>query len=153
METLVEKRSRLKGVLRKKHVADAVTFLASDESEFVTGLDLAVDGVYYLHYRTSAYARGVAQGILTQGRAKLAETLCISCILILRIFIKGNAKHVSLRCSRRGPGQVTGKLHSLFVRSARRRVQQSRHRNSRKATRYRLGQDLRRERKRHGSMC
>ncbi|KAF3437711.1 hypothetical protein FNV43_RR20467 [Rhamnella rubrinervis] len=46
METLVEKRSRLKGVLRKKHVADAVTFLASDESEFVTGLDLAVDGVY-----------------------------------------------------------------------------------------------------------
>ncbi|XP_048330094.2 (+)-cis,trans-nepetalactol synthase NEPS2-like [Ziziphus jujuba] len=44
MEKMVEKFSMLKGMLREKHVADAVTFLASDESEFVTGLDLAVDG-------------------------------------------------------------------------------------------------------------
>ncbi|KAF3437725.1 hypothetical protein FNV43_RR20481 [Rhamnella rubrinervis] len=64
----------------------------------------------------------------------------------------------SLRCNRRGPGQLTGRLHSLFVRLARHHVQQRRHRNSRKATRYRLGhvsvgQDLRRERKRHGRVC
>ncbi|XP_015883488.3 (+)-cis,trans-nepetalactol synthase NEPS1-like [Ziziphus jujuba] len=43
-DEVVEPLSRLKGVLRKKHVAEAVSFLASDESEFVTGLDLAVDG-------------------------------------------------------------------------------------------------------------
>ncbi|XP_015870115.3 (+)-cis,cis-nepetalactol synthase NEPS3-like [Ziziphus jujuba] len=44
MEKIVEKFSRMKGVLREKHVADAVSFLASEESEFVTGLDLVVDG-------------------------------------------------------------------------------------------------------------
>lgn len=37
--------SRLKGVvLSAKHVADAVLFLASGDSEFVTGHDLVVDG-------------------------------------------------------------------------------------------------------------
>lgn len=41
---VVEKFSKLGGALTEKHVADAVSFLASDESEFVTGLDLVVDG-------------------------------------------------------------------------------------------------------------
>ncbi|XP_048330062.2 (+)-cis,trans-nepetalactol synthase NEPS2-like [Ziziphus jujuba] len=44
MEKVVEKFSSLRGVLGEKHVADAVSFLASEESEFVTGLDLVVDG-------------------------------------------------------------------------------------------------------------
>ncbi|KAF3437731.1 hypothetical protein FNV43_RR20487 [Rhamnella rubrinervis] len=48
VEKLVESWSRLKGVLKEKHVADAVSFLASDESEFVTGHDLAVDGGFIL---------------------------------------------------------------------------------------------------------
>ncbi|KAF3437723.1 hypothetical protein FNV43_RR20479 [Rhamnella rubrinervis] len=42
----VEKYSRLEGVTTEKHVADAVLFLASDESEFVTGHDLVVDGAF-----------------------------------------------------------------------------------------------------------
>jgi NAD(P)-dependent dehydrogenase (short-subunit alcohol dehydrogenase family) len=33
-------------VLNTKHVADVVLFLVSNESEFVTGLDLRVDGSY-----------------------------------------------------------------------------------------------------------
>ncbi|CAI0399263.1 unnamed protein product [Linum tenue] len=42
----------LKGVaLRAGHVADAVVFLASAESELVTGLDLVVDGGYKGHRR------------------------------------------------------------------------------------------------------
>ncbi|KAF3437713.1 hypothetical protein FNV43_RR20469 [Rhamnella rubrinervis] len=47
-EELLEQLSRLKGVLKEKHVADAVSFLASDESEFVTGLDLVIDGGYVM---------------------------------------------------------------------------------------------------------
>ncbi|KAF3437714.1 hypothetical protein FNV43_RR20470 [Rhamnella rubrinervis] len=43
---MMEKFSRLEGVTTEKHVADAVSFLASDESEFVTGHDLAVDGAF-----------------------------------------------------------------------------------------------------------
>jgi len=38
---------RLEGVvLTTKHVADAVLFLVSNESDFVTGLDLRVDGSF-----------------------------------------------------------------------------------------------------------
>lgn len=47
----VEKRfetfAHLKGVvLKTRHVADAVLFLACDESEFITGVNLPVDGAY-----------------------------------------------------------------------------------------------------------
>lgn len=45
-DKLVEKSSGLKGILRAKHLADAVVFLASEEAEFVTGVDLVVDGGY-----------------------------------------------------------------------------------------------------------
>ncbi|XP_015883493.3 (+)-cis,cis-nepetalactol synthase NEPS3-like [Ziziphus jujuba] len=48
LDEVVEKFSRMKGVMRMKHVADAVAFLASDESEFVTGIDLAVDGGFVI---------------------------------------------------------------------------------------------------------
>ncbi|XP_015883492.3 (+)-cis,trans-nepetalactol synthase NEPS1-like [Ziziphus jujuba] len=44
LDEVVEKFSRMKGVLRMKHVSDAVSFLASHDSEFVTGIDLVVDG-------------------------------------------------------------------------------------------------------------
>ncbi|CBI15279.3 unnamed protein product, partial [Vitis vinifera] len=44
VEKVYEARTRLKGVLRARHVADAVLFLASDQSAFVTGHDLSVDG-------------------------------------------------------------------------------------------------------------
>ncbi|KAF3437720.1 hypothetical protein FNV43_RR20476 [Rhamnella rubrinervis] len=44
----------------------------------------------------------------------------------------------SLRCNRRGPGQVYSRDHSLFVRSPRYHVQQRRHRSPRKASRYRV---------------
>lgn len=46
VDKVVETRSMLKGVLRENHVADTVSFLASDESGFVTGLDMVVDGLY-----------------------------------------------------------------------------------------------------------
>jgi NAD(P)-dependent dehydrogenase (short-subunit alcohol dehydrogenase family) len=40
-----KKFARLEGVvLMPKHVADAVLFLVSNEAEFITGLDLRVDG-------------------------------------------------------------------------------------------------------------
>ena len=44
LDKVCEPMSSLKGVLRPKHVADAVVFLASEDSEFVTGHNLAVDG-------------------------------------------------------------------------------------------------------------
>ncbi|CAI8594002.1 unnamed protein product [Vicia faba] len=45
VEEVFSKNSMLKGVvLRTNNVADAVLFLASNESDFVTGLDLRVDG-------------------------------------------------------------------------------------------------------------
>ncbi|MBA0757299.1 hypothetical protein Gotri_020405 [Gossypium trilobum] len=45
VEEIYEAGRALKGaVLRAEHVADAVLFLASDESELITGHDLAVDG-------------------------------------------------------------------------------------------------------------
>ncbi|XP_060170274.1 (-)-isopiperitenol/(-)-carveol dehydrogenase, mitochondrial-like [Lycium barbarum] len=45
VEKMYEPLTCLKGiVLKVKHVADAVAFLASDESAFVTGHDLSVDG-------------------------------------------------------------------------------------------------------------
>ncbi|KAL3748355.1 hypothetical protein ACJRO7_009574 [Eucalyptus globulus] len=43
-ERMFESSSSLKGVLKAKHVADAVVFLASEESEFINGHNLAVDG-------------------------------------------------------------------------------------------------------------
>ncbi|CAL5185662.1 unnamed protein product [Lathyrus oleraceus] len=47
VEEIFSKFSMLKGVvLRTNHVADAVLFLASNDSDFVTGLDLRVDGNY-----------------------------------------------------------------------------------------------------------
>lgn len=49
---LVEQCSHLKGRLTEKHLADAVLFLASGDSEFVTGLNLNVDGGY-IHPRMS----------------------------------------------------------------------------------------------------
>ena len=47
MQEFYSKLARLKGVvLTTKHVADAVLFLASTDSEFVTGHDLVVDGSF-----------------------------------------------------------------------------------------------------------
>ncbi|KAI6682971.1 hypothetical protein NL676_028884 [Syzygium grande] len=43
-ERMFESSSCLKGVLKAKHVADAVVFLASEEAEFINGHNLAVDG-------------------------------------------------------------------------------------------------------------
>lgn len=34
----------INGTLKEKHVADAVVFLASEESEFITGQNLVVEG-------------------------------------------------------------------------------------------------------------
>jgi len=44
IERMFEPSSSLKGVLKAKHVADAVVFLASEDSEFVNGHNLVVDG-------------------------------------------------------------------------------------------------------------
>ncbi|XP_020229274.1 (-)-isopiperitenol/(-)-carveol dehydrogenase, mitochondrial [Cajanus cajan] len=51
MQEAYRKFARLQGVLlTPKHVADAVLFLVSDDSAFVTGLDLRVDGGFtYAH--------------------------------------------------------------------------------------------------------
>ncbi|KAL1317965.1 hypothetical protein HN51_070205 [Arachis hypogaea] len=47
MQMLYAHNARLRGmVLTPKHVADAVLFLVSGDSEFVTGHDLVVDGSY-----------------------------------------------------------------------------------------------------------
>ncbi|XP_010028830.2 (+)-cis,trans-nepetalactol synthase NEPS2 [Eucalyptus grandis] len=43
-ERRFESSSNLRGVLKAKHVADAVVFLASEEAEFINGHNLAVDG-------------------------------------------------------------------------------------------------------------
>ena len=46
-DKVVESNQYLKdGALRPKNVADAVVFLASEEAEFITGHNLAVDGGY-----------------------------------------------------------------------------------------------------------
>ncbi|KAH1080217.1 hypothetical protein J1N35_019978 [Gossypium stocksii] len=51
VEQTYEPYTRLKGVvLKTKHVADAVLFLASPDSELITGHDLAVDAGYHLVY-------------------------------------------------------------------------------------------------------
>ncbi|XP_024031972.1 (-)-isopiperitenol/(-)-carveol dehydrogenase, mitochondrial [Morus notabilis] len=44
LDEVVEGFSRMKGTMKAKNVADAVVFLASEDSEFMTGHDLAVDG-------------------------------------------------------------------------------------------------------------
>ncbi|KAG5230397.1 isopiperitenol/carveol dehydrogenase [Salix suchowensis] len=46
VEKFYESSYCLKGVMKAKHVADAVLFLASEDSEFVTGQNLVVDGGY-----------------------------------------------------------------------------------------------------------
>ena len=47
LESMYETDMSLKGAsLKAKHVADAVLFLACNESEMVTGHDLLVDGGY-----------------------------------------------------------------------------------------------------------
>ncbi|KAJ1421734.1 Short-chain dehydrogenase/reductase SDR [Sesbania bispinosa] len=47
VQQLFAKIARLKGIaLTTKHIAEAILFLASDDSEFVNGQDLAVDGGY-----------------------------------------------------------------------------------------------------------
>ncbi|KAF9668096.1 hypothetical protein SADUNF_Sadunf15G0092500 [Salix dunnii] len=46
VEKLYESSYCLKGVLKAKHVTDVVLFLASEDSEFVTGQNLLVDGGY-----------------------------------------------------------------------------------------------------------
>ncbi|GAV69716.1 adh_short_C2 domain-containing protein [Cephalotus follicularis] len=46
LDRFLEKSSFLEGILKVNHVADAVVFLASNDSEFITGHNLAVDGVY-----------------------------------------------------------------------------------------------------------
>ncbi|XP_062029095.1 (-)-isopiperitenol/(-)-carveol dehydrogenase, mitochondrial-like [Rosa rugosa] len=47
LQKAYEKFARLRGVvLKAEHVAKAVLFLASDDSEFVTGHDLVVDGSF-----------------------------------------------------------------------------------------------------------
>ncbi|KAI6682978.1 hypothetical protein NL676_028891 [Syzygium grande] len=43
-ERMYESSSCLKGVMKAKHVADAVVFLASEEAEFINGHNLAVNG-------------------------------------------------------------------------------------------------------------
>ncbi|KAF6159851.1 hypothetical protein GIB67_032935 [Kingdonia uniflora] len=49
IETMFSSACSLKGVaLNVKHVSDAVLFLASDESTFVSGLNLAVDSCFRL---------------------------------------------------------------------------------------------------------
>ncbi|XP_031248322.1 (-)-isopiperitenol/(-)-carveol dehydrogenase, mitochondrial-like [Pistacia vera] len=45
VERMYEPNPCLKGiVIKTKHIADAVSFLASDDSEFVSGHELVVDG-------------------------------------------------------------------------------------------------------------
>ncbi|GAV87750.1 adh_short_C2 domain-containing protein [Cephalotus follicularis] len=46
LERLFERKFCLGRMLKVNHVADAVVFLASEESEFITGHNLAVDGGY-----------------------------------------------------------------------------------------------------------
>ncbi|XP_039042436.1 (-)-isopiperitenol/(-)-carveol dehydrogenase, mitochondrial-like [Hibiscus syriacus] len=48
IESMFSRMFRLKndGVLKVKHVADAVVFLASEESQFITGHNLVIDGLF-----------------------------------------------------------------------------------------------------------
>ncbi|XP_065847369.1 (-)-isopiperitenol/(-)-carveol dehydrogenase, mitochondrial-like [Euphorbia lathyris] len=50
VEKVFESKYWLEGVMKVEHVADAVLFLACDDSVFVTGHDLAVDGGFKFDY-------------------------------------------------------------------------------------------------------
>ncbi|KAG6745933.1 hypothetical protein POTOM_050443 [Populus tomentosa] len=75
VEKTFESTSCLKGVLKLKHVANAVLFLASEDSKFVTGHDLVVDGSEDLHFLNQA--NSILRCTKLKGNRQMVE----SCVL------------------------------------------------------------------------
>lgn len=75
VEKTFESTSCLKGVLKLKHVANAVLFLASENSEFVTGHNLVVDGSEDLHFLNQA------NSILRYNKLKGNRQMVEPCVL------------------------------------------------------------------------